>query len=283
MNPIDLSPLASLARQLGPLYWTVVGLLSLALVLWIVRNRVLKFAVALLIVAFFAVPLLVDSRERQVKTDLKQARLKEAQAHFEMRCKNAGEKILQTAEGVETLAILNNRPRDFNLTDQFRLNDPYGHECGGDECISGYLINYRSVPTGTGSYAPSNTPVYRFVEATDDATKQLYRYERASDASPLVRTPITSVSAQYGLKWEDISTPEDRRYWIAGGSLKVIDLKTGQVVAERVGYLMDPAQGDRAGARVPWGWARSYGPACPPLRGHNIDFVTKVLKPATAN
>jgi hypothetical protein len=75
----------------------------------------------------------------------------------------------------------------------------------------------------------------------------------------------------------------------------VIDLKTNEVIAERIGYMMDWAQGSRAGARQPWLFAADM--ACPnfqrntllpPLRSHSfsaqpsqtLDFVESVLKPA---
>jgi hypothetical protein len=96
--------------------------------------------------------------------------------------------------------------------------------------------------------------------------------------------------------YDDISTLEDRQYWIAGSSLKVIDLETNEVLAERVGYMVDIKQGDRAGGRVPWLFAADH--ACPAFgrefkgfieaRGHGSasmqarqtqDFVEKVLRP----
>lgn len=95
------------------------------------------------------------------------------------------------------------------------------------------------------------------------------------------------------MTWDDISTREEREYWIAGSSLKVIDLQTNQVIAERIGYMVDWAQGSRAGERSPWLFAADT--ACPSFFSNpskpNFDhastaqlgqtrrFVFRVLKP----
>ena len=49
-------------------------------------------------------------------------------AHFEMRCKSAGEKIYQTVKGVEGIFIMKPRivPDESHYQDQFGLWDPYG-------------------------------------------------------------------------------------------------------------------------------------------------------------
>ena len=110
-------------------------------------------------------------------------------------------------------------------------------------------------------------------------------------ASETVSQPIQQQSARYGITWDDISTREDRELWIAGGSLKVIDLQTNEVIAERTGYMMDREQGSRAGARSPWAYALRN--ACPGFpsdgthttrswpRTETLIFVSKVLQPIT--
>ncbi|RYD50503.1 MAG: hypothetical protein EOP52_13980 [Sphingobacteriales bacterium] len=74
-------------------------------------------------------------------------------------------------------------------------------------------------------------------------------------------TPISARSARYGIQYKDISTREEREHWIAGSSLQVIDLELKTLVAERIGYMIDPTQGDRTGGRSPWLYAAAY--ACP--------------------
>ena len=94
------------------------------------------------------------------------------------------------------------------------------------------------------------------------------------------------------MRFDDISTHEDRQHWIAGSSLKVIDLETDDVIAERIGYMVDRAQGSRAGNRSPWLFAADT--ACPDFHrnpnssirngaaaqmGQTLDFVEQVLRP----
>ena len=110
----------------------------------------------------------------------------------------------------------------------------------------------------------------------------------------LERVPASEQLPRYGVTFDDISTHEEREYWIAGSSLKVIDLQTNEVIAERIGYMVDLGQGSRAGGRSPWLFAADN--ACPDFqrfknpvvrtRGasnqawQTQDFVEKVLKPA---
>jgi hypothetical protein len=146
---------------------------------------------------------------------------------------------------------------------------------------------------------------FRYVEALDPQDGKRYRYtgavrEVTRISSPLIggdgkaytgkafvldKTPATGPQPRYGVTYDDISTREDRDYWIAGSSLKVIDLKTNEVMAERIGYMMDRGQGSTAGGRAPWSLAARN--SCPefPLDGsrqsyqigQTRNFVEKVL------
>jgi hypothetical protein len=155
---------------------------------------------------------------------------------------------------------------------------------------------------------------YRYVDAIDPKDGQRYRYTGGvkvvgqADINAegvqmaLKRDPNTDLNIyrfvldrvlapgpapRYGVTYDDISTREERDYWIAGSSLKVIDLETNEVMAERIGYMMDRGQGNDSGGRSPWLFARRD--ACPAFPkapgGHPFvmyqtrDFVEKVLKP----
>ena len=77
----------------------------------------------------------------------------------------------------------------------------------------------------------------------------------------LDKIPAPGPAPRYGVTYDDISTREEREPWIAGSSLKVIDLQTNEVMAERIGYMMDRGQGDTSGGRSPWRLAANA--ACP--------------------
>ncbi|OUL97930.1 hypothetical protein [Variovorax sp. JS1663] len=243
---------------------------------------------------------------------------------FAERCKTAGEKIHRTVENVEGLYLLKIRPTAVNFGDQFRLDDPYGHDSGGEWYIKNFLRGFYH--QSSTKAVPGSPPRhgYLYIEALDPQDGKRYRYTGARKAvrkkdvnAPgvqfeLKRNPSYDLNiyefvldkaaaidpaARYGVTYDDISTKEDREYWIAGSSLRVIDLQTNEVIAERIGYMMDWAQGSRAGGRSPWLFAADT--ACPgfqrnPLRpliaghgggssaqtGQTLDFVEKTLKPS---
>lgn len=254
-------------------------------------------------------PKAAQSSERQVK----------AQAMFAERCKTAGEKIYKTVDNVEGIYLMKVRTTT-NFGDQFTLDDPYGHDSTGEMYLLNFLRGFyhqRSEKPVAGS--PPRTG-YRYVEAQDSKDGQRYRYTggiravRKKDITApnvqlnlknnpnydlnvyefvLDKAPASGPTPRYGITYDDISTREEREYWIAGSSLKVVDLQTNEVIAERIGYMVDWAQGSQAGGRSPWLFAADN--ACPgfqwnlsiPVRngsgeqaGQTLVFVEKVLKPS---
>jgi hypothetical protein len=242
-----------------------------------------------------------------------QTRQQIAKAMFAERCKTAGEKIHRTVENVEGIFLMKLRI-GTNYDQQFTLDDPYGHDSSGNEYIKNFLQGYyhqkKSPPI------PGQPPQvgYLYVEAIDINDGQRYRYtggiKEVTHVSSVMmggdgrttfkakefaldQIPATGNAPRYGVTYDDISTREEREYWIAGSSLKVIDLQTNEVLGERIGYMIDLAQGSRAGGRSPWLFAASN--ACPgfhrnPLlpaprpafsaqAGQTIVFIEKILKP----
>lgn len=300
---IELGPGADLFRLVGEIFWLLVlgGLLAALLV---PKTRIGKtLAVAFVAGLFLAFP----GRwawERKQERDASRARLDKAEAIFKERCKTAGERIHRTVEGVEGILLMKLRQKDRNFANQFAMDDPYGEDVSGD----GYIVNFLLPRNDKGSLVEQAgvTKGYRYVEAVDPEDKQRYRYagvlkEVAHTTSILMggdgkttfkttdfvldKTPASGPAPRYGVTYDDISTREEREYWIAGSSLKVIDLQTNEVIAERIGYKIDPGQGSKAGFRSPWLEAANY--ACPafpvtpdrqPFKGYQTrNFVEKVL------
>lgn len=303
-TPLDLTPFGSLLAGLGWLYWSLM-LALVALALWLPRRWWIKLPLAAGLAALFILPVQRHADKRVVEASAGKARLDAALAHFEMRCKGAGEKITRTVENVEGVVWMKWRePRDVKDDyDQFKLFDPYGRDCTEQGCIDQFL-RVTSGAKKNPEQAALRKAGYLFVETIDPADQKRYRYagtielrwsaeaierhkkETGQDPPALShtfatkRTPIDSYSARYGVTWDDISTREDREHWIAGGSIKVIDLRTNELIAERVGFLIDTGQGGTGGFRSPWGWARSYSKACPTLTSDQTTrFVFKVLQP----
>ena len=248
-----------------------------------------------------------------------------AMAMWQERCKTAGEKIYTTVENVDGIYLMKLRTEGRNFGDQYKLNDPYGDDLSGDDYIASMVRgNYLA---GRDIKLPAGFPArvgYLYVEAQDSKDGKRYRYTggmkvvgQMDSTAPNVqvdlkrnpnfdlniysfvldRQPAFGNPPRYGVTYDDISTREEREYWIAGSSLKVVDLQTNEVIAERIGYMVDWAQGSTAGQRSPWLFAADK--ACPDFhsryrnlepgkRSHaasvqpyqTLDFVEKVLKPS---
>lgn len=226
------------------------------------------------------------------------ARLAKAQDLFSQHCKDAGEKIYRTVDGVDGVYILKLRP-EMNLGNQFAMDDPYGNDLVGDGYIKGFLQERMMVASKKDS--PS-AKFYSYVEAIDSKDGKRYRfkgyweepwlrdksYSKGYMMFSMSKTLAQGDPPRYGVTYDDISTPEDREYWIAGSSLKIIDVQTNEVIAERRGYMMDQGQGNNSGGRAPWLYAARN--ACPAFSGSHSTgdqigqaqrFVKKVLKPLT--
>lgn len=233
-------------------------------------------------------PQAAQSNERQAK----------AMAMWQERCKTAGEKIYKTVENVEGIYLMKVRPDEINYGDQFKLDDPYGSDFGGDAYIRNFLHGfYKPLASPTAETPPRVG--FGYVEAQDPKDGQRYRYTGRLEQPWLSnknysesykrfvfdKVPATGSTPRYGVTYDDISTREEREYWIAGSSLKVVDLQTNEVIAERIGYMVDWAQGSQAGGSSPWLLATRQ--ACPKFLGEHSSaqlgqteqFVEKVIKP----
>lgn len=266
------------------------------------------YSSTLVVVAFGIWPAaaLYQTRIKNNKTDERQKeRLTLAARQFALRCENAGEMVNVSPIKVNGIALMRWRGPSAELEGQFNMKDPYGHDCSGEDCLK-RLVRVTGGWDLNKEEALLYAQGYDFVEALDQSDGKIYRYTAAISVVA-VRTPdqvkqyirnndglnpgvnvygyklerknIPRYTAVYGVAWEDISTREDRENWVAGGELKIIDLRSNKIIAKRVGYLMDSGLGSLSGARNPWGWAQSYGPRCPDSDKRSWEFVMKILKP----
>ena len=267
-------------------------------------TRPTKRALALLVLSASLLGACAGPRQAPQPTE----RQAKAIAMWQERCKTAGEKIHKTVDNVEGIYLMKVRTTT-NFGNQFELDDPYGSDLTGDTFILNFLRGFHH-QSKVEPYLGSPPRVgYSHVEAQDPKDGQRYRYTGRVEEPWLTnksylkgytrfvldKSPPKTPAPRYGVTYDDISTGEEREYWIAGSSLKVIDLQTNEVIAERIGYMVDRAQGSSAGQRSPWFFAADN--ACPnfqrnPLRppltsgqgrsaqlSQTLDFVEKVLKP----
>jgi len=246
----------------------------------------------ILLLLLLSLPLAAQSTEAPKDPKARQAK---AFALYKQHCETAGEKIYKTVDNVEGLFLMKVRPDKINFSDQFAMDDPYGNDSGGDRYIMSFLFGKKDTEHFDNK---STQGGFRYVDAIDPKDGQRYRYTGYIDQPwlrdksygewvrrfALKKMPAPDKpTSRYGVTYDDISTREDREYWIAGSSLRVIDLQTNEVIAERIGYMIDWAQGSKAGGRSPWLLARNN--ACPRFystSGGDIParrFVEKVLRP----
>jgi hypothetical protein len=246
-------------------------------------------------------------------------RLAKAEAIFQERCQSAGEFIHRTAENVEGVFLLKLRPSDIKPRDQYGMDDPYGRDRGGEsheaqnQDEEAYIKSFLQGRDDFGLFSDIRLGGYAYVDAIDPRDGQRYRYTAgfrevvrvsAMDDGKtsfmglefvLERIPAPDPAPRYGVTYDDLSTREERDHWIAGSSLKVIDLESKEVMAERIGYLMNRSYLMSSGPdyRQKMTWLMAADHACPRFGPEKTsfrrfvyqafqtrNFVEKVLKPA---
>lgn len=302
---IELGPGADLFRMVGGFFWLlVIGALLAAL--FVPKTRKKKIiALSIVISLFLAFPgRWAWDMKRQA--DAARERLDKAEAMFQEHCKRAGEKIYRTAENVEGILLMKIRPNEENFGEQFKMDDPYGAGMQGDWYIKQFFSSFYKAPEPPPSGWEPRLG-YQFVEVIDPQDGNRYRYTGRLDQPwlrdkrygewvrdfVLDKIPSPGPAPRYGVTFDDISTREDREYWIAGSSLRIIDLETNEVVAERIGYMMDRGQGALGTGGTHPAWSRAMRHACPAFPknrdgrpfhdAQTQTFVAKILKPKLEN
>ena len=270
-------------------YALLSGLLGLVVCSWLLWKSKRPRAAAMAALIFFGgSPTLYGYL--YLKESSAQTSFEEDVAYVKELCaKSGGDKIYKTVddvEGVFQMRARNPDPED-QYRDQFGMEDPWGSaQDDGDD---------PGIPVGYSNKS------YRYLEMQPEYGKQgpPFRRKVGVDTGRKVsdRTPnavperrndpiwehqiflVTKLRSRYGYITEDLSTPEMRKRWIAGGRIKIIDLQTNEVLAERVGYFR--AIGTHA--KLSWSGASAYQNQriCP----HNSTlgvFLLSVLKPAPA-
>jgi hypothetical protein len=294
--------------------YVIVFLIALGLVLWLNKTTKAKLVGGLVTIGLFALLpywLFVHKSPAQVQAANEQAdfiaRYEAAKALFEKLCKEqAGEKIYRTVENVEGILLLKVRPKreDSELTNQMSPSAAVIKEAYADSYIATfliyerpsrtikeYLVNQRGLlttdPSGSPPY-PDGWPKrgYRYVDVVDPNTNERNRYTWSAQPqsnlsgikSKLVMQPTKDLPPRFGVTYEDDMNPEHRKYWIAGTTLKVIDLDKNEVIAQRTLFAFDTGLGNSKG-RSPWALAHGCGGYASDQSGQTRMFVDQILKP----
>ena len=247
-------------------------------------------------------------RQREAEQEAFELAFKPHAEHFAKVCQLAGVKIHRQVVDVNSVVFQAPRSdvRDKDLWDPGFRGDVYGtmdtsnYESGGEWNL---LSTFLTQPTWDNLFYPRpKREVYlRFpqveVPALVDGVRGYNRYRAVPGKAGLhfTRTFVHESASRYMVRWEDISTPNDREHWVAGSKWAIVDLRSEEVLAERVGYAIDTAQG-----QGPTGPTGNAGPGSPPWvrAGHaqyrirhipnacpeksdryNLDFVRSALQP----
>lgn len=207
------------------------------------------------------------------------AKIKKAKALYEDRCKNmAGIKIYKTVPDVEGVLLMKIRPdrTDRELADPNWPGAAFGGEFYGDSYIRTFLgYEYRGVDKNdvmsvvrgyiNTDKRPEGLPGYRWVEVPDPKDGQRYRYSARYDEPwqtdknylkgyirfNLDKTPSPSKTPpRYAVTFEDHVIPEERALWVASSTVKVLDLRTDEVLGEMTRYAMSYIHAPRTS--MPW-------------------------------
>ena len=182
--------------------------------------------------------------------EVRHAYTKAAWAHFRQRCESAHVTYYKTVPPQDAVFIMKpaKRATTAQLKDQFWMGDPYDLPETPEWEARGLLFRQKTL-LPTGSPEARQRGGFDYVEAPHpDKPGKYMRYKLwtprgYADGRPLYKMwePMEADTrlARYGYTWDDISTKEDRHFWVAGGRLRVVDLETGEVVAERVGFVIE--------------------------------------------
>jgi hypothetical protein len=177
---IELTGFGDLLRLVGILFWVlVIGALIMALTL--PKTRTGKVVATLIVVGLFiafpgrwALEAKQRNTLREAERAVAQARYQKAEAMFQERCKKSGEFIYRTAEDVEGIFLLKIR-EGTNYRDQYRMDDPYGHDSSAENYIKSFLYG-RNEKGSLLIKGPVATKGYRYVDALDPKDGKRYRY-----------------------------------------------------------------------------------------------------------
>ncbi|MBL8279312.1 MAG: hypothetical protein JNL93_21655 [Pelomonas sp.] len=233
-----------------------------------------------------------------------QQKYAKAKALFEERCKAAGLVIYRTVKDVEGIELTKVRQKlywaDKRYFDSMFDEAAMAAEVRGDDYIKQFLMyefpvaNRPQERGGLGPYTserPSKKG-YAFVEYIDSKDSQ--RYRCTPDWSLNHPNwipgqhhcePVKSSSTRYALDYEDLVDPADRKFWVAGTKLKVIDKQTGEMIAVFTRFVWDPGFGVSTTGKLPWIHANAHASTrCPsheirPLGKDSRYFIDTILIP----
>ena len=221
-------------------------------------------------------------------------KVQKAKARFEELCKTAGITVNRRVTGVKGIR-LERVPAQSNWKD---WTDPMWPEAALSGGVGGgafleRLIKRRSTDSKTGKLNGSVTniqvgsvPGYEYVDVKQvDGTWR--RFHLVVDGGGRVVVVSKDVSeselSPYAVSYEVPVDSKDRLHWVAGVTIDVVDVRTGERLGDIRRYVWDRGMGDSAGGRSAWPIA-SGNDVCPSMSGydtfgHFMVLINSIITP----
>ena len=249
------------------------------------KNRFWAGLLVLIAVPYSCIsPLVRDHQRAQQKAAEEDAewrkRYDPAKARFDQLCQNAGEKIYRTADNVDGILLLKVRGDDEKYQDSFY--NPRKDQMWEDAAVESEFDREAYIEEFLLPYT-SSFPRYIYADVLQK-NGLVIRYSRQREDQNWVmeQQPTPHPRARYAVTYENDISWENRKHWIAGTTIKIIDTKTNELMAEKTMYAFVPELGYSKFEQNPNPWGR--GMRCPDENSYEqktVIFVSKVLIPPT--
>ena len=228
-------------------------------------------------------PLVHELKRDQQKAAEKEAewrkRYEPAKARFDQLCQNAGEKIYRTADNVDGILLLKVRGEGEKYQDSFY--NPRKDQMWEDAAVESESKRERYIEE---FLLRSNLSFPRYIYADVlQKDNSIIRYSIYKVNQEWVEDKQLNPHprARYAVTYENDISWENRKHWIAGTTIKIIDTKTNELMAEKTMYAFVPELGYSKFEQNPNPWGR--GMRCPmesEFKQRTVTFAIKVLIPS---
>jgi len=219
-----------------------------------------------------------EERENAERVAEWRKRYDPAKARFDQLCQNAGEKIYRTADNVDGILLLKVRGDDEKYQDN--SYNPRKDQMWEDAAVESEFDREAYIEEFLLPYT-SSFPRYIYADVLQK-NGLVIRYSRQREDQNWVmeQQPTPHPRARYAVTYENDISWENRKHWIAGTTIKIIDTKTNELMAEKTMYAFVPELGYSKFEQNPNPWGR--GMRCPDENSYEqktVIFVSKVLIP----
>ena len=221
-----------------------------------------------------------EERENAEKVAEWRKRYEPAKARFDQLCQNAGEKIYRTADNVDGILLLKVRGDDEKY--QSNRYNPRKDQMWEDAAVESESKRERYIEE---FLLRSNLSFPRYIYADVlQKDNSIIRYSIYKVNQEWVEDKQLNPHprARYAVTYENDISWENRKHWIAGTTIKIIDTKTNELMAEKTMYAFVPELGYSKFEQNPNPWGR--GMRCPAgeseFEQRTVTFAIKVLIPS---